>query len=177
MRPLGLNFGLLTLSCRLSDKGWQTLEPAFAFTSQWWNDVKLRIKRYAIQNRVTRARRGREQFSQLCGEVKFLILLPKSGDPLDPYNKSPITLLNVNYRLLAKALCNRLAPARPHLVGDLQTCAVKSHCIQQNLWLMRDFTDFVLERDLPCAFVSLVQQKAFDMVDRGFLMNALETFQ
>ncbi|PIK40121.1 hypothetical protein BSL78_23022 [Apostichopus japonicus] len=65
----------------------------------------------------------------------------------------------------------------PHLVGDLQTCAVKGHCIQQNLWLMRDLTDFVIERDLPCALVSLDQQKAFDMVDRGFLMNVLETFQ
>ncbi|PIK45258.1 pol-like protein [Apostichopus japonicus] len=107
----------------------------------------------------------------------MITLLPKSGDPLDPRNKRPITLLNVDYKLLAKALCNRLALAMPHLVGDLQTCAVKGHCIQQNLWLMRDLTDFVIERDLPCALVSLDQQKAFDMVDRGFLMNVLETFQ
>ncbi|PIK36316.1 hypothetical protein BSL78_26844 [Apostichopus japonicus] len=107
----------------------------------------------------------------------MITLLPKSGDPLDPHNKRPITLLNVDYKLLAKALCNRLALAMPHLVGDLQTCAVKGHCIQQNLWLMRDLTDFVIERDLPCALVSLDQQKAFDMVDRGFLMNVLETFQ
>ncbi|PIK36608.1 pol-like protein [Apostichopus japonicus] len=101
----------------------------------------------------------------------MITLLPKSGDPLDPHNKRPITLLNVDYKLLARALCNRLALAMPHLVGDLRTCAVKGHCIQQNLWLMRDLTDFVIERDLPCALVSLDQQKAFDMVDRGFLMK------
>ncbi|PIK37419.1 hypothetical protein BSL78_25748 [Apostichopus japonicus] len=106
----------------------------------------------------------------------MITLLPKSGDPLDPHNKRPITLLNVDYKLLAKALCNRLALAMPHLVGDLQTCAVKGHCIQQNLWLMRDLTDFVIERDLPCALVSLDQQKAFDMVDRGFLMNYWRRF-
>ncbi|PIK59043.1 hypothetical protein BSL78_04000 [Apostichopus japonicus] len=41
---------------------------------QWWDDVKLRIKRYAIQYCVTRARRRREKFSKLCAEVKF-------GDP------------------------------------------------------------------------------------------------
>ncbi|PIK46820.1 hypothetical protein BSL78_16319 [Apostichopus japonicus] len=64
----------------------------------------------------------------------MITLLPKSGDPLDPHNKRPITLLNVDYKLLAKALCNRLALAMPHLVGDLQTCAVKGHCIQQNFW-------------------------------------------
>ncbi|PIK60995.1 pol-like protein [Apostichopus japonicus] len=106
----------------------------------------------------------------------MITLLPSLGTPWIP-NKRPITLLNVDYKLLAKALCNRLALAMPHLVGDLQTCAVKGHCIQQNLWLMRDLTDFVIERDLPCALVSLDQQKAFDMVDRGFLMNVLETFQ
>ncbi|PIK37416.1 hypothetical protein BSL78_25745 [Apostichopus japonicus] len=106
-----------------------------------------------------------------------MITLLQVWGPLDPRNKRPITLLNVDYKLLAKALCNRLALAMPHLVGDLQTCAVKGHCIQQNLWLMRDLTDFVIERDLPCALVSLDQQKAFDMVDRGFLMNVLETFQ
>ncbi|PIK49811.1 hypothetical protein BSL78_13313 [Apostichopus japonicus] len=55
-------------------KGWQTLKPAFASTSQWWDIVKLRIKRYAIQYCVTRARRRREKFSKLCAEVKF-------GDP------------------------------------------------------------------------------------------------
>ncbi|PIK45257.1 putative zinc finger CCHC domain-containing protein 3-like [Apostichopus japonicus] len=36
--------------------------------------IKLRIKRYAIQYCVTRARRRREKFSKLCAEVKF-------GDP------------------------------------------------------------------------------------------------
>ncbi|PIK45394.1 putative zinc finger CCHC domain-containing protein 3-like [Apostichopus japonicus] len=83
--PIGR--GLWKLNCRILGeaefrqgfetryKGWQTLKPAFASTSQWWDDVKLRIKRYAIQYCVTRARRRREKFSKLCAEVKF-------GDPL-----------------------------------------------------------------------------------------------
>ncbi|PIK34547.1 pol-like protein [Apostichopus japonicus] len=83
--PIGR--GLWKLNCRILGeaefrqgfetryKGWQTLKPAFASTSQWWDEVKLRIKRYAIQYCVTRARRRREKFSKLCAEVKF-------GDPL-----------------------------------------------------------------------------------------------
>ncbi|PIK44474.1 pol-like protein [Apostichopus japonicus] len=82
--PIGR--GLWKLNCRILGeaefrqgfetryKGWQTLKPAFASTSQWWDDVKLRIKRYAIQYCVTRARRRREKFSKPCAEVKF-------GDP------------------------------------------------------------------------------------------------
>ncbi|KAJ8017904.1 hypothetical protein HOLleu_44417 [Holothuria leucospilota] len=57
----------------------------------------------------------------------------------------------------------------PDLVGSFQTCAVRGHSIQQNLWLMRDLVEYVMDRDLPCALVSLDQEKAFDMVDHGFL--------
>ncbi|PIK38515.1 hypothetical protein BSL78_24652 [Apostichopus japonicus] len=51
----------------------------------------------------------------------------------------------------------------PDIVGPLQTCAVRGKCIQHNLWLMRDLIEFVKVRDLPCALVSLDQEKAFDM--------------
>ncbi|KAJ8050212.1 hypothetical protein HOLleu_03322 [Holothuria leucospilota] len=54
-----------------------------------------------------------------------ITLLPKSGDPLEPKNKRPITLLNVDYKILAKALCNRLGTVMPDLVGSFQTCAVR----------------------------------------------------
>ncbi|PIK56359.1 pol-like protein [Apostichopus japonicus] len=106
-----------------------------------------------------------------------IVLLPKSGDPLDP-NRRPITLLNVDYKILAKALGNRLADVMPDIVGPFQTCAVRGKCIQHNLWLMRDLIEFVKVRDLPCALplVSLNQEKAFDMVDHDFLFRSLESF-
>ncbi|KAJ8017483.1 hypothetical protein HOLleu_45080 [Holothuria leucospilota] len=64
----------------------------------------------------------------------------------------------------------------PDLVGSFQTCAVRGHSIQQNLWLMRDLVEYVMDRDLPCALVSLDQEKAFDMVDHGFLFKILKKF-
>ncbi|PIK46453.1 pol-like protein [Apostichopus japonicus] len=108
--------------------------------------------------------------------VGNIVLLPKSGDPLDPRNRRPITLLNVDYKILAKALANRLSDVMPDIVGPLQTCAVRGKCIQHNLWLMRDLIEFVKVRDLPCALVSLDQEKAFDMVDHDFLFRTLESF-
>ncbi|PIK55837.1 exonuclease-endonuclease-phosphatase domain superfamily [Apostichopus japonicus] len=44
-----------------------------------------------------------------------IVLLPKSGDPLDP-NRRTITLLNLDYKILAKALGNRLANVMPDIV-------------------------------------------------------------
>ena len=108
--------------------------------------------------------------------VGNIVLLPKSGDPLDPRNRRPITLLNVDYKILAKALGNRLADVMPDIVGPLQACAVRGKCIQHNLWLMRDLVEFVKDRDIPCALVSLDQEKAFDMVNHDFLFRTLESF-
>ena len=102
-----------------------------------------------------------------------ITLLPKSGDPLDPTNKRPITLLNVDYKILAKTMANRLAFVMPDLVNPFQTCAVRGQTIFRNLWLIRDLVDFVINRDLPCALLSLDQKKAFDMVDHGFLFKVL----
>ncbi|PIK55224.1 pol-like protein [Apostichopus japonicus] len=95
--------------------------------------------------------------------IAWAPISPLSGDPLDPRNRRPITLLNVDYKILAKALGNRLSDVMPDIVGPLQTCAVRGKCIQHNLWLMRDLIEFVKVRDLPCALVSLDQEKAFDM--------------
>ncbi|PIK45260.1 pol-like protein [Apostichopus japonicus] len=64
----------------------------------------------------------------------------------------------------------------PDIVGPLQTCAVRGKCIQHNLWLIRDSIEFVKFRDLPCALVSLDQEKAFDMLDHDFLFRTLQSF-
>ena len=41
---------------------------------------------------------------------------------------------------------------------------------------MRDLVEYVKDRDLPCALVSLDQEKAFDMVDHGFLLKVLKKY-
>ena len=106
----------------------------------------------------------------------IITLISKGGDDLEPSNKRPITLMNVDYKILAKVLSKRLAMVLPDLIGDNQTCSVKGHSIQQNLWLLRDLTYFAIDRNLPCAIVSLDQEKAFDRVDHAFLWKVLDKF-
>lgn len=60
-------------------------------------------------------------------------LLDKPGDPLDPQNKRPISLLNVDYKILAKALCLRLGEVLPSLINPFQTCGVKGRSIHDNI--------------------------------------------
>ena len=109
-------------------------------------------------------------------KMGLITLAPKDGDNLDPRNKRPITLLNVDYKILAKTLSSRLASLMPDLIGSYQTCSVPGHSIHQNLWFVRDLIYYTSDRNLPCALVSLDQEKAFDRVDHHFLWKVLHKF-
>ena len=62
------------------------------------------------------------------------------------------------------------------LIGRYQTCAVRGRSINHNLWLLRDIVYFANNRDIPCALVSLDQEKAFDRVDHNFLWKVMKGF-
>ena len=104
----------------------------------------------------------------------IITLLEKKGDQLDPKNKRPISL-NVDYKILSKALCMRLGKVLPDIIGPFQTCGVKGRSID-NLRLLRDLVNFVDGRNLDCLVISLDQQKAFDRVNWSFLFKVLHRF-
>ena len=106
--------------------------------------------------------------------TKGVITLPKKGgkhvgEGLDDYR--PITLLNIELKILARVLANRLQRVISDLIGPEQTFAVKGRSIQDNLHLIRK----VLEDDTEAALISSDQSKAFDRVDHRFLATVLET--
>ena len=132
------------------------------FYAQFWDLLGpdlLEVFGEAFQLRVLPA-------SQRCGIVT---LLDKSGDPLLPQNKRPISLLNTDYKILARSLCSRLSTVLPSVVSPFQTCGVKGRSVHHNLCLLRDLALYSQERSFSCLFISLDQQKAFDRVDWSFL--------
>ena len=101
-------------------------------------------------------------------------LLYKKGDRTDLGNWRPLTMLCVDYKLLAKVLAVRLSAALPHVVHVDQTCGVKGRSVRWNLQLVRDAIAWSEDRNLPLMAVALDQQKAFDRVHRGFMFRVLE---
>ena len=53
-------------------------------------------------------------------------------------NWRPITLLNTDYKILAKALANRLTEFLPYLINEDQTGYVKGRFIGCNIRLIED---------------------------------------
>ena len=100
-------------------------------------------------------------------------LLPKKKDLADLANWRPVSLLNNDYKILAKLLANRLKECIGGVVCEDQTYCVPGRSIHDNVSLIRDVIDYSNENDLPLAVVGLDEKKGFDNVDHDYLFDTL----
>ena len=84
--------------------------------------------------------------------------------------------MNVDYKIISKALANRLSKVIGKIVNIDQTCSIPGRNIQDNSHLFRNIIDYVNEKDIDCAFLTLHQAKAFDLVSHDFLFQVLDRY-
>ena len=113
---------------------------------------------------------GTLALSQRRGVISLVF---KKGDRLDPRNWRPITLLNVDYKLAARALAGRLLKVIHLVVADDQSCGVPGRYIGENVALVRDAAFFATQSNVPLALLTFDQEKAFDRVDWDFMHATL----
>ena len=115
----------------------------------------------------------------LCDSMKGSVtrlIYKKRGDIKNLKNWRPISLLNVDYKIISKVLTLRLSKVLESIVNPDQTCSVPGRSILSNVTLLRDIIDFIQETDECAILFSLDQEKAFDRVDRTFLLQLLEVY-
>ena len=105
----------------------------------------------------------------------IITLLFKKGDQLDPKNRRPITLLCVDYKIIARALAKRLPLVISQVISPDQTCGIPGRFIGENIDLLRDIIEYTSSNNIPAALFSLDQEKAFDHVEWSFLHRVLTT--
>ena len=104
----------------------------------------------------------------------MISLIFKKGERTEHKNWRPISLLNADYKICARALAGRLLKVLHHVIAPDQTCGVRGRFIGENVALLRDVVSYANEADLPVAILALDQEKAFDRVDWAFLFKTLE---
>jgi len=105
----------------------------------------------------------------------YITLICKDKDHADQLgNWRPVSLLNVDYKIVSKSLSNRLC----NVIGDVvmcdQTCAIPGRSAQDNIHLLRNLIDYCNNLNLPCFLVSYDQAKAFDRVSHEYLFMVLK---
>ena len=139
------------------------------FYKHFWN--LLGDKLVHVYNHAFRV--GRLSVSQRRGVISLLF---KKGDRTQLKNWRPITLLTTDYKILSKALANRLHEVLPLIIHSDQTASIRGRTINDNARLLHDVIAYANTYSVPLAVVSVDQMKAFDRVSHDFLFKGLKRF-
>ena len=116
---------------------------------------------------------GKLPLTQRQGVISLLF---KKGDQSQLQNWRPITLINTDYKILTKAIANRLKQTLPFHIHTDQTACIPGRTKNDNLRLIQDAITYANETNTPLALISINQLKAFDRVSHEFLFRTLEKF-
>ena len=140
------------------------------FYKCFWNEIKTYLfssYKYSIEN-------GSLSITQKRGVIS---LLPKKNDLLLLKNWRPLTLLNVDYKILAKLIATRIKGALMHLINKDQTGFLEKRFIGQNIASLIEIIEYCDENDLAAVLLSIDFEKAFDKLDWDFLWKCMGFFK
>ena len=118
--------------------------------------------------------KGQLSISQRRGVI---CLIPKDDSDLTELsNWRPLTLLNVDYKILAKAIGQRIESKLSSLIHPDQTGFIKGRFIGQNVRLLNDIMKYREAKNHPGTLLFIDFRKAFDTIEWNFLRKCIELY-
>ncbi|CAG2242715.1 unnamed protein product [Mytilus edulis] len=112
--------------------------------------------------------------SMKCGVIS--LIYKKKGDKKSLKNYRPISLLQVDYKILARIMANRFKVVLPKIVSNDQTCCIIGRDISNNIANVRDIIELIEKDELEGYIMKLDQEKAFDRVSHKYLLYVLRKY-
>ena len=113
----------------------------------------------------------------VCQRRGVISLIPKNDYDLSELTVwRPITLLNVDYKILAKCIAKRIEPFLPKLIHSDQTGFMKDRFIGQNVRLLNDLMEYTDVKKISGIFLFIDFEKAFDSIEWNFIKRSSELF-
>jgi len=140
------------------------------FYKFFWTDIKDFIKDsiiHAFSNNELSIEQKRGIITLIPKKTKNRLLLK---------NWRPISLLNTDYKIIAKILATRLQNVLPDIINEDQSGYLKNHFIGENIRLLEDVSVFTKQKKLSGIIFCIDFEKAFDSLNWNFLFNSLKIF-
>ena len=107
----------------------------------------------------------------------LITLLPKGNKPRDLIkNWRPITLLNVDYKLLAGALASRMKEVLPSIIQNEQNGFLKNRYIGENIRTIADSLEYIRQKKVTGMTLQIDFEKAFDSLEWDYLDSVLKVY-
>lgn len=106
-----------------------------------------------------------------------ITLIEKKGkDRSSLENWRPISLLNVDTKIMTKVLAARIKEVLPSIIHHNQTGYIKDRFIGETVRSIFDIMDFTLDENISGLMIFIDFHKAFDSLEWDFLYKCLEAF-
>ena len=140
------------------------------FYVTFWDDVKATF--------ISSLKQAKERKELSISQRQAIIKLIEKKDRDKRYIKNwkPISLLNVDIKILSKALAKKLKEGLPCLMSAQQTGYIQNRNIGENGRLISDVTEIANIRQMEGFLVTMDVEKAFDSLDHKFLISVLKKF-
>ena len=140
------------------------------FYKLFWKDIKVPF----VESVRCSMEKGELSIEQKRG---IITLIPKKEkNRLFKKNWRPIALLNADYKIIAKALANRLCDMLPDIINEDQTGYIKGRYIGCNIRLVEDIIMYTENTNKPGIILTVDFEKAFDSISHKFIDKSLEAF-
>ena len=138
------------------------------FYKYFWIDVKFTYIASVIEGKL----KGVMSTSQRQAIIK--LIEKKDKDKLKVKNWRPISLLNVDLKIVSKALAKRIKEVLPSIISSEQTAYVKNRFIGEGGRLISDILEVSDTLNLNGYMVTIDFEKAFDSLNHKFLVQVLK---
>lgn len=112
--------------------------------------------------------------SMKTGMIK--IIYKNKGDKDHLKNYRPLSMLNTDYKILAKIMANRLKKVIPNIITTNQAYGVLNRDISDIVTNIRDLMWYMKEKGEGGYLISIDLEKAFDRVEHKYLFDLIEKF-
>jgi nitrogen regulatory protein PII-like uncharacterized protein len=140
------------------------------FYKAFWNQVKP----YLLNSIKATLENGQMSISQKQGIITTIPKADKDTSKLK--NWRPITLLNQDYKYLAKCLANRCREVLPNIISPDQTGFVPNRVIGTNIIKSQSIISYLEETQSEGLLMCIDFEKAFDTVEWDFITECLKEF-
>ena len=138
------------------------------FHSCFWEELKEPFVTFI------RATKRKMEFTSSQKQAVIKLIQKKDREKRFIKNWRPISLLNIEYKIVSKALTARLEKVLPSLITYRQTAYIQNRCISETGRLISDILEIAKTLNPKGHLVTIDIEKAFDSLNHSSLMAVLK---